>query len=73
MSLIILRYKEPNAKRQFKSPINIGRFPVLAFIGILLNLGMLYFYDAATFLYGIVLSLAGLAVYFIFNERTKNG
>ena len=68
-SVIILRYKEPHTKRPFNSPFNIGRFPVLAFLGILLNLGMLYFFDINTFIYGIMLALFGLAIYFIFNFK----
>jgi APA family basic amino acid/polyamine antiporter len=67
LSLIILRYREPHAKRAFKSPLNIGNFPILALLGILLNLGMFYFFDFRTFIYGILLFGAGIAAYFVFN------
>ena len=71
LSVIVLRYREPKAARPFKAPFNIGNFPVLAALGILLNLGMLYFFDFTTFLYGIVLSLAGFLVYLLFNAGKK--
>ncbi len=42
LSLIKLRYSN-NKKRPFRTPLNIGRFPVLAFLGVLSCLFMLYF------------------------------
>jgi APA family basic amino acid/polyamine antiporter len=71
-AVIILRYREPNTKRLFKSPLNIGNFPLLAFLGILLNLTMFYFFDIRTFVYGVLLSFAGFAVYFVFNMNRVN-
>jgi APA family basic amino acid/polyamine antiporter len=41
-SMIVLRYTNKN-KRPFRVPINIGRFPVLALLGIVSCLSMLYF------------------------------
>jgi APA family basic amino acid/polyamine antiporter len=42
-TVVILRYKEPNVKRPFKIPCNIGKFQVLAFCGALSSLFLLYF------------------------------
>ncbi|MFH0832365.1 MAG: APC family permease [Candidatus Aenigmatarchaeota archaeon] len=42
LSLIVLRYKD-NRKRPFRSPVNIGKFPVLAFLGLLSSLAMIYY------------------------------
>jgi len=42
LSLIELRYTNKK-KRPFRAPINIGRFPVLAFLGVVSCLSMLYF------------------------------
>lgn len=64
LSVIVLRYKEPNAKRIFKAPFNIGKFPVLALLGLALNFLMFYFFEFEVFVHGIVLSLIGVAVYF---------
>ena len=42
LSAIVLRYKD-NRKRVFKMPLNIGKFPVLALLGIISSLVMLVF------------------------------
>lgn len=70
-SLIALRYKMPRAKRSFRSPINIGKFPVLAFLGITTSLLMLLHFDAAVIYYQIAAILAGFAVYIAF-RKAKN-
>jgi len=45
-SLLALRYKSP-AKTGFRAPVNIGKFPVLAFLGCLTSIFMLFYFDAA--------------------------
>ncbi|MBI4014703.1 MAG: amino acid permease [Candidatus Aenigmarchaeota archaeon] len=67
-SLITLRYKMPRAKRSFRSPINIGRFPVLAFLGITTSLLMLLHFDAVVIYYQLVAVLAGFVVYVAFRK-----
>lgn len=47
VSLIVLRYKKEYLKledRGFKSPLNIGNFPVLAFLGALTSVGFILFF-----------------------------
>lgn len=41
-SLIWLRYKQPNRKRAFKVPLNIGRMPIPSLFGLLFCLVMLF-------------------------------
>ena len=67
-SVIALRYKMPRAKRSFRSPINIGKFPVLALLGITTSLLMLLHFDAAIVYYQLAAILAGFAVYIIFRK-----
>jgi len=43
LSLIALRYTEPRLKRPFIAPLNIGRFPLIAFFGAISCLTMIYF------------------------------
>lgn len=69
MSVIILRFREPDAKRFFRIPLNIGKFPVMALCGILLNLMMLYFFEVMDFAYGLILIFAGIAAYLLFNLK----
>ncbi|MBI2545907.1 amino acid permease [Candidatus Woesearchaeota archaeon] len=73
LSVIILRYREPGMKRAFKAPLNIGRFPMLAFLGLAANLGLLYYFDLRTFISGILLSLAGFVIYLILCKKAAKG
>ncbi len=41
LSVILLRYKMPNAKRIFKVPLNLGKIPIPAVFGLLTSIGML--------------------------------
>jgi APA family basic amino acid/polyamine antiporter len=41
LSLIALRYKMPDAKRKFKVPLNVGKFPILPVFGVISCLFML--------------------------------
>ena len=43
LSLIILRYKCKGTKRNFRCPVNIGKFSVIAFLGLLTSLFMIVF------------------------------
>ena len=41
---IILRYKEPIKKRNYRMPLNIGEFPILSFLGLTTSSYILYKY-----------------------------
>ncbi|MEK6835544.1 MAG: amino acid permease [Nanoarchaeota archaeon] len=43
LSLLALRYKYPYKERSFKVPLNIGKFNILAFLGFLTSIIMLYY------------------------------
>lgn len=60
ISAIILRYKYPKMKRGFKMPINAGRMPVLAVLGIIFSALLMVSLDLTPVLYGIIILLAGL-------------
>lgn len=62
-ALIVLRYKAPHQERSFRLPLNIGRFPVLALIGILTSGLMLLHFEAIFLVYEISVVLAGYAFY----------
>jgi APA family basic amino acid/polyamine antiporter len=61
LSLVMLRYRKPSARRPFRVPLSIGRFPVLAGAAMLLAVGLLTQFDRATWLGG----LGALAVAFL--------
>jgi len=68
LSLIWLRYREPNAKRPFKVPFNIGNFPVTAALGSAITLYMLKFFEPQIALFTVLLILGGF-FFFIFLTR----
>ncbi|MBS3064453.1 MAG: amino acid permease, partial [DPANN group archaeon] len=71
LSLIALRYKDKKTKRGFKSPINVGNFPVLAALGAAASVFMIFQFDYYIILGGIVITLAGLGVYYLVNYGKK--
>lgn len=65
-SLIRLRYRMPNAKRTFRSPLNIGKFPVLAALGIITSFLMLLHFEPALIFYEMIMASVGLIFYSVF-------
>ena len=61
--LIALRYKQPNVKRQFKMPCNIGKFPVIALLGIIASAFMLLNLDISAIFYGTLITVGFLFFY----------
>lgn len=68
LSLIILRYKKPAIKGTFRSPLNFGRFPVLALFGILSSAYMLTHFPAELFVIESGIILVGLVLYKSFRK-----
>ncbi len=64
-ALIVSRYKYPKLKRSFKSPLNIGKFPVLAFLGVISSFFMLFHLDSKVVIGGIILTFMGYWLYSI--------
>ncbi len=74
-ALIWLRYKKPSVRRTFRSPVSIGRFPVLALFGILSSLLLIFHFDISVLEYEIIVIAAGIAVscgYSTFCKRKKS-
>ena len=70
-SLIKLRYSEKNIERKFRSPINIGNFPVLALFGILTVLLMLFHFEFKLIIFEGIIIIAGILFYYGFAEVEK--
>src|SRR3989344_2548123 len=66
-AVIALRYREPKIKRPFKIPLNIGKFPVLALIGLISSALMLLNFDRTLIIFEIFLVLIGFGIYKILN------
>jgi APA family basic amino acid/polyamine antiporter len=62
-SLIWLRYSQPNIKRPFKSPLNIGKLPLAALFGLLSCSILIFRFDAAVLSFGAGVILLGFVIY----------
>lgn len=67
LALIRLRYTKGYRPR-FKSP-GIGRFPILAFIGLLASLLMFFYFELNVWLLEMGVIAAGLTIFFVFRKR----
>ncbi|MBI2005546.1 MAG: amino acid permease [Candidatus Aenigmarchaeota archaeon] len=68
-SLIWLRFKYPKANRPFKMPVNIGNFPVLAFLGLVTSGFMAFQFGINIVLYTGVAIAAGLILYHLIERK----
>ncbi len=69
LCLIWLRYKEPKLKRSFKAPINIGKFPVSAFLGLVSCALMVTLFDLNVVLFGTFVIGLGAIAHRIFKRK----
>lgn len=58
-SMIVLRYKEPEVKRPFRVPFTIGKFPIIALLGMLFSIFMLLQLEAKVIIVGTALVVMG--------------
>ena len=72
-ALIWLRYKEPEKKRGFKVPLNIGKFPVLALLGIITTIFLVIHLRTIVILGGIGMILLGFLIYAGFERVRARG
>jgi len=65
LSLILLRYKLPHKKRPFKVPLNIGKFPLIAFLGLLSCIALATSLDLDAILFGsLIIALGAIPYWF---------
>jgi len=72
LSLIYLRYKKPNQQRPFKVPLNIKKFPVIPFLGLISCLLMLTQFDLFVLTFGVALLGIGAIIFTIYKKTTNN-
>jgi APA family basic amino acid/polyamine antiporter len=63
LSVIILRYKSIGIRRPFKIPFNIGKFPILAFLGLFSCIFFISHLSLTIIIGGVFLSILGLIFY----------
>jgi len=67
---IALRYRMPKAKRMFRTPLNIGRFPLIPLFGLLSSLILVSHLKVEAILIGLGVAAAGVIVYLIIKKKT---
>jgi APA family basic amino acid/polyamine antiporter len=67
-SAIALRYRMPDVKRVFRTPLNIGRFPLISFLGLLSSLILVSYLRINAILIGLGIALVGVVAYFILKQ-----
>ncbi len=74
LSVVRLRFLEPERKRPYRMPLTVGRVPVPAAVGAVVSAGLfvsvLVFHDAARFV-GIGWMAAGVALYVIYRTSAE--
>jgi APA family basic amino acid/polyamine antiporter len=71
LSVIILRYTEPNIERKFRIPVNIGKFPVLPLFGLIISAYMAFQFEMEVMLVGFGIIVIGIMFYVIFNRKSS--
>jgi len=68
LAVLILRQREPNRERPFKTPMLI----IIAPLGIITNVGLMSLLDIKAQQFALVWMVIGLAVYFIYSRNKSN-
>ena len=71
LSVIVLRYVEPNMERPFRVPLNIGKFPVLSLFGLISSIYMGLQFEIPVVGVGIGIIGACALFYFVYNKYIK--
>jgi APA family basic amino acid/polyamine antiporter len=71
LSLIYLRFMQPGMYRPFKTPLNIGKFPLTAFFGVISCMLLMAYFDLELILFCFVILLAGSIFYVVHKIKTS--
>ena len=69
LSVIVLRYTEPNIERKFRIPINIGKFPILPLFGLGISVYMAIQFQIQVVLVGLAIIGIGAIFYILYEKR----
>ncbi len=68
LSVILLRYTQPELERPYRVPINIGRFPILPLFGMGSTVYMAVQFEMQIILVGLGIIVSGVIFYVIYNK-----
>jgi len=69
LTVIVLRYTEPNIERKFRVPINIGKFPILPMFGLGISIYMVFQFQIQVVLVGLAIIGIGAIFYLLYEKR----
>ena len=71
LAVILLRYVEPELERPFKTPLNIGKFPILPLVGFGVTVYMAIQFDLQVISVGLAIIAAGAIFYLVYHRIKK--
>ncbi len=71
LAVILLRYVEPDLERPFKTPLNIGKFPILPLVGLAVTVYMAIQFDLQIIAVGLAIIGAGALFYMVYNRKKR--
>jgi len=69
LSAILLRYRMPDVRRGFRTPLNVGRFPMIPFIGLLSLFLLVTHLTFESIVVSSLLIIAGIFAYFLIGRE----
>jgi len=72
LSVILLRYVQPDVERPFRVPLNIGKFPILPLFGFVVTVYMAIQFELEIILVGFGIIGAGCIFYLLYNKGKAN-
>jgi len=69
LSVILLRYVQPEVERPFRVPVNIGKFPILPLFGLGATIYMAFQFELEIVAVGLAIIAAGVIFYLVYNRR----
>lgn len=73
LMVIVLRRRDPERARPFRSPLSVGSWPVFPVIGLVVTLWMIGLLERASVLLGLAIVAVGVAVDLVTNRRGWRG
>jgi APA family basic amino acid/polyamine antiporter len=70
LSLIHLRFMKPSLKRPFKTPLNLGKFPLTAFFGAVSCLALIGYFEVELLFFSLLIILTG-TIFFLIRKNFK--
>jgi len=72
LSVILLRYVQPEVERPFRVPVNIGKFPILPLFGLGATIYMAFQFELEIVAVGLAIIASGVIFYLVYNIRYQN-